>query len=421
MKKTFKRKVLVLVLLLVALYACLEGISFTGLLLLKHFRKVTYKPYEYGLSAPNRRDIEQYLAGERAVIEFDRVLGWTVRPGAVVPLEKINKQGIRSDREYSDIPEPGVIRASAFGDSFVYCQEVRNDQTWEELLAESLPDFEVLNYGVGGYGLDQAYIRYMLEGARNWSHFVFIGFFNDYFGRNVCIFPPAMYARSGVRFMPFLKPRYLLEGDGIVLRTKPLPFLEDYERFLLDDRAVLDLIEGDDHFLRLMYRKGPMDFLPSVRLVKLIQYGLAARKPENRIILADKTYSTESEAYRVTTKVLDQFYLDVLGHGALPVVVFFPNSDEVNRFREQGTKACPAIVEHVERKGYRYVDLLDAFHECTARDVRACFASGGHYSAAGNKIVAEFIRKFLEESDLLDPTVIRQLCVEEGRSRHQQM
>lgn len=49
---------------------------------------------------------------------------------------------------------------AAFGDSFTHCDEVKDAETWEERLAVLLQK-NVYNFGVGGYGTDQAYLKFL--------------------------------------------------------------------------------------------------------------------------------------------------------------------------------------------------------------------------------------------------------------------
>ena len=48
---------------------------------------------------------------------------------------------------------------ATFGDSFVFCRYVKNDETWQEQLSK-LNISNGLNFGVGNYGLDQTYLKY---------------------------------------------------------------------------------------------------------------------------------------------------------------------------------------------------------------------------------------------------------------------
>ena len=57
-------------------------------------------------------------------------------------------------------PEPGNECVTLYGDSFTYGVGVREEYAWGNTLAERLR-CRVGNFGVGGYGTDQALLRFM--------------------------------------------------------------------------------------------------------------------------------------------------------------------------------------------------------------------------------------------------------------------
>ena len=66
----------------------------------------------------------------------------------------IDQTGARRNPNFEDMP----AEAAAFGDSFTFCRLVEDSKTWPHYLSESLVA-NVLNFGVGNYGLDQAILR----------------------------------------------------------------------------------------------------------------------------------------------------------------------------------------------------------------------------------------------------------------------
>src|SRR5258708_30838751 len=66
--------------------------------------------------------------------------------------------GMRTARAYVDRP----CRINAYGDSFTLCHQVSDGETWEEHLAGHLGE-PIRNFGVGGYGVYQAYRRMIRE------------------------------------------------------------------------------------------------------------------------------------------------------------------------------------------------------------------------------------------------------------------
>ena len=47
----------------------------------------------------------------------------------------------------------------SFGDSYVFCRQVKDNDTWQEIIAKK-NNYKILNYGVGNYGIDQSILKY---------------------------------------------------------------------------------------------------------------------------------------------------------------------------------------------------------------------------------------------------------------------
>lgn len=76
-----------------------------------------------------------------------------------------NSLGLRQHREFAQSKKPGVERIAFFGDSFTENLRVAAQYSFTEpldyLLNRTGNAFEVLNFGVDGYGTDQMYLQYM--------------------------------------------------------------------------------------------------------------------------------------------------------------------------------------------------------------------------------------------------------------------
>src|SRR5205823_3033719 len=98
--------------------------------------------------------IERFSAGQNWV-SFDSELGWVPTPNFDYKRTERyhhNSQGLRADREYAALPTAGVRRIAAYGDSITYCADRNLEECWTWLLERQLPESEVLNFGVPGYG-----------------------------------------------------------------------------------------------------------------------------------------------------------------------------------------------------------------------------------------------------------------------------
>jgi len=103
----------------------------------------------------------------------DSLLGWSNSPGADGVFDHpqfrmgvhINSKGLR-DREYSYERRPGTGRILVIGDSFVWGYGVEQQETFPKVLEARLPQVDVINAGVAGYGTDQELLWLRSEGVR---------------------------------------------------------------------------------------------------------------------------------------------------------------------------------------------------------------------------------------------------------------
>jgi hypothetical protein len=103
----------------------------------------------------------------------DSQLGWALRAGEVsvshrtgLPVEyRINSKGLRDNETTYDKPE-GVFRIVVIGDSNAFGVGVPIEKHFTQLLEGYFRDLEVINLGVGGFGIDQELLFLRTEGFR---------------------------------------------------------------------------------------------------------------------------------------------------------------------------------------------------------------------------------------------------------------
>ena len=163
---------------------------------------------------------------------YSETYGWALRPGARYvgrggEAITVNARGYRGPL-HADTPAPGTIRVVMLGDSITFGTGVADGETFASRL-DALPDLEVLNLGVDGYGTDQELIRLEREGLAFHPHAVVLNFCvrNDYFDNSL---PVALYdGRSP-------KPYFTLEGGALTRHDAHL-------RLSRRQRAAVALIE----------------------------------------------------------------------------------------------------------------------------------------------------------------------------------
>ena len=148
--------------------------------------------------------------------KYDQQLGWGINGNAKTKnlMYQSNSIGIRSDKEYSINKDSSKLRIALFGDSYTHGDDVFFNETWgyylkEELLSKGV-SVEVLNFGVGGYGTDQAFLRFIDEGLKMEPDIVVLGFQLENFWRNVNVFRPKYSLYSGI---PYSKPKGTILND----------------------------------------------------------------------------------------------------------------------------------------------------------------------------------------------------------------
>lgn len=179
---------------------------------------LAYAAVTYGL-----RGTAPYLFYERSVVASpeqiagyfrarDPVLGWTANDAA-------DASGARPSPAF---PAPGNACVSVYGDSFAWSTGASSDATaWPNILARML-GCRVSNYGVWGYGIDQAYLRF-LQNAQDEAPVVILVIFPHDVLRNLTGNFGFLSPESG---MLTLKPAFRLDAAGELELIPPLVLTE---------------------------------------------------------------------------------------------------------------------------------------------------------------------------------------------------
>lgn len=392
-----RKKIAFSLVLIAFLWGVVELSCLAGLWSLKRYKHLEYQPRVIeDLNDKHKGILAAQIADTSSYMVFDRDLGWTIRPNGNKAQYKANSKGMRATREYAPQPEPGIVRVSAFGDSFTHGSGVPTGFTWEEKLESSVPGLEVLNFGIPGSDPGQGLLRYRREGIQYHSSIVMIGIMSENVSRMVNTFRPFYFSRSGI---PFSKPRFAIEGGKLVLIENPIRSIDEYKRLLTDPERMIPGLGEHDYFYRRFHRRSRFDFLPSVRFARIIQ----DQYFNQPIYTPAGLYNTRSEAYQVTFRVLDQFYREALDHGSLPIVVLFPQRKDVRLRHEQHQAVTyQPLLDELKRRGYRVIDLADGFEKYDPEGEMAK-KNFLHYPKEGNQMAAQWVRDILIQQGLTTP------------------
>ncbi len=326
-------------------------------------------------------------------------LGWDVKPNSVqdTPFPATyNADGIRGSIEY-DLSTPNrKTRIAAVGDSFTHGNDVSDTDTWTYQLERLAPNTEVLNFGMGFYGLGQSYLKYKEKVKKYNSDVVLIGYYVNNLERDVNRFR-YFYAPQD----PFIPtaPRFKVRNGELILIPNPVQRRELYLKLLGEDRDFLHTIGQDDFFYSRFSFPGAFDYSSTTRLLKNI-YRTVWRKTGETPIYKRGIYNIDSEAFDVIKHIFNQFYHEVIDDNAVPVIVLFPSRRNLVLYREKQSKMYQPILDYFDAEKMSYVDTLDGFERYGAnRSSRDFFR--GHLTPDGNEVVAKTIRRALIQNGLM--------------------
>jgi hypothetical protein len=322
----------------------------------------------------------------RATMFRDDTLGWLVLPNwkSEDGLSASSAEGLRSATQGEVLRNGlGDCRVALVGDSFTFGDGVRFEESWGYRLEQLLPKgCRVLNFGVGGYGIDQMYLRYKKE-VPSWKPNLVILSFID---------PDLDRTMSSYSFLAFEqgnsspKPRFVLDQGGrLTLVNQPLPKAEDI--FMLSSIHDVPFIEYD-------WKYKPTDWArPQWRDVYR-SYFLRCLISLYRFSEKDRPFVSEADMHTVNSTLLHAFVDAVHKDGATPLLVYLPNKRD---FKKQS----PWIAEGLQILQHAHLEHVD-LTSCLKRDPEPNHfikegKARGHYTPQANATVAACLGPIVQD------------------------
>ena len=317
----------------------------------------------------------------------DPVLGWDYEPLTEYQFQNtvgepyavsFDADGSRSD----GLPSKQLL-INTYGDSFTWCDEVDNDQTWQYFLESSL-GYEVKNFGVGAYGTDQALLK--LEGhlARGVSApITVLGILDENINRVVTSFRP-FYENTSVKLG--FKPSFRFSPNGQVQLTLN-PY--DSEELSLDElRGIAHRIAGDDFWV-LQSRKIDIHFPYTFQLARTASV-IARRRVQDWLNEPGTMNLWETaEGNAVMHYIVDRFVEVTAKSHSLSVVLFIPTGEALRSTDEPKYTAFAREIR-ARHPELHVVDLMAYEFDRERFNVRPY---GGHASAYGNQVIARALEE----------------------------
>jgi hypothetical protein len=340
-------------------------------------------------------DIPADLVERHLERSFDAELGWCRRPhergseetDAGTTTYRTDERGRRHNPGFEDQP----ARVACFGDSFVFCRLVDDDQTWPHLLALRM-GLNVANYGVGNYGLDQALLRLERELPTLESSVVVMGVVPETIARVHSYWKHYFEYGNVLAF----KPRFTLGPDGLRLHPSAIRSAADYRTYADELPAIRRL----DPFYESKFRRDTLFFPYTAtiarrarRHVPLLAHVLRGdRRRAFDVVLRDNARWTarlyaDREATDLLVALAERFAAVCRSAGKHPVLLVIPQPADLRR-RDRGG-AHEAVVRRL-RTTLPVVDVTGRFRADPDRHGLFTYGRlGPHCSPRGNAVVAE--------------------------------
>ncbi len=369
-------------------------------------------------SAVPKEVIDRFLAGP-SWAQYDAELGYIL--GNSLPqdgmdqsatISTVQANGARTSFLYAG--KKG--RINTYGDSFTQCHQVSDGETWQEYLAGHLGE-PVRNFGMGGYGVYQAYRRMVREertehGAPHvifylWGddhirsllrcrHALIFRWWNDQGGR-------AFHNNFWPNLEMDLKTGRFIEKENLLPTRASLYQMTDPQRMvdLLKDDLALQLSVFKAGLIRDLDRQ-PISEL-AARLEFPVDWSRESTLPAQAGELLDR-YSL-----RATRFVLEQARAFARQNGKKLLVVLFDPGRVLPQLVQGRARYDQEIVDFLRENGFTCFDMnvvhLEDFKcfRLTYEQYRQRYFIG-HYNPSGNHFFAYSVKN--QVVDWLDPKPI---------------
>ena len=352
----------------------------------EEWRSRVLLPKSWGQVAAFYRQLLSSGGGRRlSYLTYDDVMGWTLGPNrkSANGLYYSSAEGIRAPGEgVSFAKTSSKTRIVLVGDSFTFGDNVAYEESWGHLLEKTLgPEFEVLNFGVTGYAVDQAYLRYEKDVLPWHPKLVIFGFTSDDVERSMRLYHSAMTSREGWGEFPFAKPRFILR-DGALTRLNVPPLTPEalYSKGSLAELPALQYDRGyqpGDWHVSWIHRS----YLARVILTLL---------PHQKSVTPD---TSDEALLSVNAAILHAFRQLAQAEGSIPLVLYIPES---NAELEGPPHLLPKGRQVLQKAGISYADPTPCVRSLPPSER---FVPGGwHWSPQSNARVADCLSKAVREA-----------------------
>jgi len=344
---------------------------------------------------------------------FDAELGWVRKPHTSnqengkngITSWSIDESGARTNPSFQNLES--II--SCYGDSFTFSRQVNDDETWTHYLSK-LTNSNVLNFGVGNYGLDQSFLRLKREFPNNKTKLVIIAVVPETICRILSVWKH--YYEYGNTFA--FKPKFVIENNQLIKIENPI----NTESKFLHYEKHIEFIQKNDYFYKNKFLKEKISFPYCLTILKNYKrnFGIIScqkkidyRKKQG-ISFSDiewnpmsiimninmswkiKLYKDESSC-QLLKMILQEYVNFSKKMNFKPIFIFLPQKDDLYFVKNHYHFFKNFYEELKSINGLIVIDIIDEL--LSVPEINDLYSDendyGGHFSNNGNKIVSKIL------------------------------
>ncbi len=318
----------------------------------------------------NNEELKKYYKS----LNYSVNLGWDNSPLD----SRLNSFKARVDHQN----EKKKMSIITFGSSFCWGDGVKHHETWQHYLSNYLNVY-VSNFGVGGYGPFQSYLKF--KNYKNQSEdqeIAILSIFEieiDRIRNNYLNF----YFNSGYRIRP------IPEVKSNNLHYKILPDFSNSKNFTEDLLTFIKENKSQDIWWE---RRIEIKFPYFINLIKLFVVVLNDRFELNFIYSKSKNSWNNKITNSLLNEIIDNFVMISEDRGLKPYILFAPRI----RYKLNSGYKYVKFKNNLIKKNYNVIDFADFINTFEDRENKNLVLSDGHFSPRAYRLLAKFLSKKLK-------------------------
>ena len=260
------------------------------------------------------------------------------------------------------------------GNSFTHGDAVPYEDTWAHMISESTGR-SVLNMGVGGYGIDQAVIRFM--STEKTCDTAILGLVAGDLERSLTTV--YNYYKGGVK----TKPKFKFEDSGYVLLNVPCVKPGEFVKRPVTPE-VENVYRGIDGYNDYLNKEGK--WWTHAMFLRLIFSSIEQRRHKKPPV-----YMTKGSEFEYSIRIIEVFKQHCASKGIVPIVLMIDNINTFKDREEKGSNTWTGMKNRLDGMGmvnWEFQDFFFKQYKEHETDVIHPIEKV-HYSPKGNRLLAD--------------------------------